>query len=71
MLTRADVERIINNVIQEKTTLFKEDLIKNLSIVVKDGGFTDPNSRKIGIYYDEELITEAWFDVVQTDEYDG
>lgn len=59
MLQRADVERIIENT------------LRDLSIVVKDGGFTDPNSRKIELRYKDNVISTEYFDVVQKDEYKG
>jgi hypothetical protein len=59
MIERADVERIIENVLKE------------LSIEVKGGDFTSPNSRTILLKYKGELISSDYFDVVQTDEYEG
>lgn len=59
MLTRADVERITENVLKE------------LRIEVKGGDFTSPNSRTIHLMYGDTIISTDYFDVVQTDEYDG
>ena len=59
MLTRADVERITENVLSE------------LTITVRSGGFTDPNNRTIELKLGDRVITTAYFDVVQTSEYEG
>ncbi len=58
-LEKADVERIVEGVLNE------------LSIHVKDGDFTDPNSRKIILRYKDTEISTAYFDVVQKGEYEG
>lgn len=58
-LGRADVERIIENVLKE------------LSINVKGSNWTDPNNRTIELKYKNEVISTAYFDVVQADEYRG
>ena len=42
-----------------------------LRIEVTSGGFTDPNSRTVKITFDGEEIASTYFDVVQTDEYEG
>jgi len=59
MLTRADVERIVENVLRE------------LTIEVNRGGFTDPNSRTVQLKLGDRVISETYFDVVQKDEYQG
>lgn len=59
MLTRADVERIIENVLSE------------LSIEVRRGDFTDPNSRKVELKLGERILSTDYFDVVQQQEYEG
>lgn len=59
MLNRADVERIIENV------------ISNLSIEVADGDFTDPNKRTITLRHNSKVISEAYLNVVQKQEYEG
>jgi hypothetical protein len=59
MLTRADVERITENVLTE------------LHIEVNNGDFTNPNSRKIILLYRDRIISTAYFDVVQQREYEG
>jgi len=52
--------------IEELKQLLKE----NLRIDISSGDFY-PNSRVVKIYFDDELITEDYFDVVQKDEYRG
>ena len=59
MLTRADVERITENIIKE------------LKIEVSNGDFTDPNSRKISLVYKNQIFGTDYFNVVQKDEYEG
>lgn len=59
MLTRDDVIRIT------------ESVIKDLRIHVTRGGFTDPNSWRVELRYQDELIDTDYFDVVQKDEYNG
>ncbi len=58
-LTRADVERITENVLTQ------------LTLEVKTGGFTDPNYRTITLKLGDRVITTAQFDVVQKREYEG
>jgi len=58
-MTRDDVERITQNVLRE------------LSIEIKDGGFTDPNSRTVLLKLGDTVLSETWFNVVQRDEYEG
>ncbi len=58
-LTRSDVERIVEN------------MLENIKVSVSRGGFTDPNSRKVTLSYNSKVISETWFDVVQTREYEG
>jgi hypothetical protein len=58
MLTRADVERITENVLSE------------LSIHVRNGDFTSPNTRVIELKLGDKVISTDYFDVVQTREYD-
>jgi hypothetical protein len=59
MLTREDIERITENVLRE------------LSLDVTNGGFTDPNSRCVILKLGETEITRAYFDVKQQREYEG
>lgn len=59
MLDRADVERIIENVIRE------------LKIEVTTGDFTMPNSRKVVLIFRNEIIDSDYFDIVQKREYEG
>lgn len=59
MLNREDVERIVENVLSQ------------LVLDVQDGDFTQPNSRTIILRHGDRIITRAYFDVVQTREYDG
>jgi len=58
-LTRADVERIVENVLSQ------------LRVEVNGGGFTDPNSRTVKLMLGDREISQTWFDVVQMDEYEG
>lgn len=58
-MTRDDVVRIT------------ESVLKELCINVSNGDFTNPNSRKIELLYRDEVISTDYFDVVQTDEYEG
>jgi len=60
MLSRTDVERIVENSIRE-----------NLTINVSDGDFTSPNSRKIEVRYGTEVIATEYFDVKEQREYEG
>jgi len=71
MLTREDVERIVGNVIAERELMTKDDLIQGLSIVVRDGDFTNPNSRTVVVKFNGVEIASDSFDVVQTREYEG
>lgn len=59
MLTRADIERITENVLSE------------LRIDVRGGDFTAPNTRTVELRFKEKIISTAYFDVVQQDEYEG
>lgn len=59
MLVRADVERIIENVLSE------------LQLDVEDGDFTMPNYRTIVLKLGDRVISRASFNVVQTREYEG
>lgn len=59
MLLREDVERIIENVLNE------------LRLDVQDGDFTMPNYRTVVLKLGDRVITQATFDVVQTREYEG
>lgn len=70
MLTREDVERIINNVITERELMTKDQFIQSLSLTVRDGGFTDPNSRAIELKFGDDVISTVYFDVVQEREYE-
>jgi hypothetical protein len=58
MLMKEDVERIIENVLSE------------LQINVYSGGFTDPNRREVKLTLGNRVISTAYFDVVQTPEYE-
>ena len=58
-LTRADVERIIENTLSE------------LQINVYSGGFVDPNRREVRLTLGDRVISTAYFNVVQMDEYEG
>jgi len=58
-MTRDDVVRITENVLSE------------LCLEIRSGGFTDPNSRTVELKLGDRVITTAYFDVVQTDEYEG
>jgi len=58
-MTRDDVVRIT------------ESVLKDLRLEIRSGGFTDPNSRTVELKLGNETITAAYFDVVQTDEYEG
>lgn len=59
MLTRADVERITENVISQ------------LTIEIKDGDWTNPNSRTIILKLGDRVLSQDYFDVVQKGEYEG
>jgi hypothetical protein len=59
MLTRADIERII-----------EVELCK-ITVEITAGGFTDPNSRKIEVKYGHRVLCYDYFDIVQRDEYEG
>jgi hypothetical protein len=56
-LGKTDIERIV------------ETMLGELSIEVKDGSFTDPNSRTIILKYKNTEVHRTWFDVVQKSEY--
>lgn len=56
---RADVERIV------------EGVLSQLQLNIYSGGFTDPNSRKVELTLGDKVISTAYFDIVQTDEYEG
>jgi hypothetical protein len=58
-MTRDDVIRITESVLSE------------LKIEVDEGGFTDPNTRKVNLKFKDKVISTAWFDVVQKREYEG
>ena len=59
MLTREDVERIVENV------------LRDLSIEVDGGDFTMPNSRCIKLMLSNRELSRTYFDVCQKDEYEG
>lgn len=59
MIERADVERIIENV------------LCNLRIEVTEGDFTNPNSRKITLLLGNRVLDSEYFDVRQRREYEG
>jgi hypothetical protein len=56
-------ERVYKKVLQR----LKEDL----RVEVCDGGFTDPNSRKLVVTLNGDEVCYAYFDVVQKREYEG
>jgi glutamate formiminotransferase len=58
-MQRDDVERIVENILRE------------LTIEVKDGEFTSPNNRTIILKLGDRELSRTWFDVVQTREYEG
>jgi hypothetical protein len=58
-MNRDDVIRITENVLSE------------LQLNVYSGGFTEPNSRKVVLTLGDRIISTAYFDVVQTSEYEG
>lgn len=59
MLTREDVERITENV------------LRDLSLEVTNGDFTDPNNRTIILKLGTVEISRTYFDVRQQREYEG
>ena len=59
MLTRADVERITENVLSQ------------LHIEVSGGDFTMPNYRTVTLKLGDKVISQTSFDVVQQREYEG
>lgn len=58
-LSKADVERITENV------------LRGLTLKIEDGGFTDPNSRSIILKLGTRELSRVYFDVVQQEEYGG
>ena len=58
MLTRADVERIIENVLSQ------------LTLEVDRPDWTNPNDRIIVLKLGDRIITQTTFNVVQKDEYE-
>lgn len=58
MLTRADVERIVENVLSE------------LKIEVTESEFSNSNSRTITLKWRDRIIDTDYFDVIQSDTYD-
>jgi len=59
MLNRDDVQRIVENV------------LRDLTLEIKNGDFTDPNSRTIFLKYNGQEIDRVSFNVVQEREYEG
>jgi len=59
MLNRDDVQRIVENV------------LRDLTLEIKNGDFTDPNSRTIFLKYNGQEIDRVSFNVVQKREYEG
>lgn len=59
MLTREDVERIVENV------------LRDLTIVVKPGDFYSPNKRIVELSLGSRVISSDSFDVVSVREYEG
>ena len=58
-MQRDDVERIVENI------------LRDLTIEVKDGDFTNPNSRTVILKLGDRELSRDWFDVVQQNEYEG
>jgi hypothetical protein len=58
-MTRDDVERITENV------------LRNLTLELERGDFTNPNYRTIVLKLGDKEITSVSFDVVQQREYEG
>ena len=71
MLNREDVIRIVENVISERGLMSVDDFVHGLQIDVKDGDFTMPNNRTVIVTFNGKPVASAWFDVVQTREYEG
>lgn len=46
-------------------------LKENMKLEVKEGGFTDPNSREIILWIGDELICRTSIDIKQRREYEG
>jgi hypothetical protein len=59
MLNKEDVERIVGNVLSE------------LRINVCGGDFSDPNRREVTLTLHGKIISTAYFDVVETRDYEG
>lgn len=70
-MNKDDVEQIVSSIIKERKLVSLDELLQGLSIHVKNGGFTDPNSRTVSLLFNGEEISSTWFDVVQMDEYCG
>lgn len=58
-MDRNDVVRIV------------EGVLRDISIDVIKGDFTDPNSRKIELRYEGKVFSSAYFDIKEEDEYEG
>ena len=58
MLTRADVERIIENTLSQ------------LIIEIDRGEWADTNSRRVDLKLGDRILSTAYFDVVQQSEYE-
>jgi hypothetical protein len=58
-MTRDDVERIIENTLRE------------LTIDVTDGDWTNPNSRTVELKYQNRVISTAYFNVKERRDYEG
>jgi hypothetical protein len=51
--------------------IVQQYIIENLTISVKDGGFTDPNSRTIELKLDGQVICREYINIVSRREYEG
>jgi len=71
MLTREDVERIIDNKIRERELMTRDEFLSGISIHVRGGDFTCPNDRTVTLKFNGVEVSSDYFDVVQTDEYPG
>lgn len=70
-MTRDDVERIIENKIQERELMTRDEFLSGISIHVRGGDFTCPNDRTVTLKFNGVEINSAYFDVVQQNEYPG
>lgn len=64
-----DIQELFDNeLFQEKLDQHIRD---NLTIIVREGGWTMPNQRIVEIRFKDETICSDYFDVVQKQEYEG